>query len=54
MIIQFDIFSLKNEYENKSKYKDKCDICKRFNYLRGYNNICICKECFEKIRRRNE
>lgn len=28
-----------------SKYKDKCDICNKFDYLISYQSKCICKDC---------
>ena len=34
----------------KTKFKDQCDICNQFKYLKGYNNYCICEDC-EKILR---
>lgn len=28
-----------------NKFKDKCDICYKFDYLISYHNKCICNEC---------
>jgi len=30
------------------KFKDKCDICGEFNYLKGFNNKCLCPKCLIK------
>jgi len=51
MTIQLSLFD-KGESEKikQSKFKDKCDVCGKFDYLRGYNNICICQKCREKIK----
>lgn len=32
-----------------NKFKDKCDNCNRFDYLKGYNDKCLCKKCLESI-----
>lgn len=32
-----------------NKFKDKCDICNKFDYLISYKNICICKNCVYQI-----
>lgn len=32
----------------KNSFKDQCDICKKFDYLKTINNKCLCKECFKK------
>lgn len=29
----------------KNRFKDKCDICGNFNYLRGFKNKCLCQNC---------
>lgn len=50
MSVQLSLFDKKESEEIKqSKFKDKCDACGKFNYLRGYNDICVCKKCREKI-----
>lgn len=30
------------------KFKDQCDICKKFDYLKGYDNKCLCNNCIKK------
>lgn len=30
------------------KFKDQCDLCKKFSYCRGYENQVLCEECIEK------
>lgn len=31
------------------KYKDQCDLCKKFNYCRGYEEKVLCEECIKLI-----
>ena len=31
------------------KFKDQCDICNQFKYLKGYNNYCICEDCKNRM-----
>jgi hypothetical protein len=31
------------------KFKDKCDGCGTFNYLKGIEGKCLCEECITKI-----
>lgn len=33
----------------QKKYKDKCDKCGKFNYLKGLNGKCLCSNCINKI-----
>ena len=28
----------------KTKFKDKCDECGKFDFLKGFNNKCLCEE----------
>lgn len=28
------------------KFKDACDICKKFDYLKTIDDKCICSKCF--------
>lgn len=28
-----------------SRYKDQCDICKKFAYCKGCNGKVLCEEC---------
>lgn len=32
----------------KPKFKDKCDECGKFDFLKGYNNKCLCENCRQK------
>lgn len=51
MTVQLSLFDKGESKEVKqSKFKDKCDVCGKFNYLKGYNNLCICQKCREKIK----
>ena len=38
------------------KYKDKCDICGRFDHLKGKDDKCVCQDCLKKLEkeRKNE
>ena len=46
MTVQLSLFDkVESEKIKQSKFKDKCDVCGKFEYLRGYNNICICEKC---------
>lgn len=29
----------------KTKFKDKCDECGKFDFLKGFNNKCLCENC---------
>lgn len=29
----------------RNKFKDKCDICGKFDYLKGHENKCLCQNC---------
>lgn len=31
------------------KYKDKCDKCGKFDYLKGKNGKCLCVNCIKEI-----
>ncbi len=32
------------------KYKDQCDCCKKFDYLKGCSNgMCLCEKCINKF-----
>lgn len=28
-----------------NNFKDSCDICGKFDYLKGINGKCLCSEC---------
>lgn len=32
----------------KTKFKDQCDQCKKFDYLKSYNGKCLCSQCRPK------
>lgn len=34
---------------HKNRFKDKCDECGKFDYLKGINNKCLCPECIKNI-----
>ena len=36
------------------KYKDQCDICKKFSYCKGYNKQVLCEECISKLKKNYE
>lgn len=29
------------------KFKDKCDQCNNFDYLKSFNNKCLCSNCLK-------
>ena len=38
-----------------SKYKDPCDKCGKFDYLKGYEDgKCYCPECLKQIQEEKE
>lgn len=32
-----------------TKFKDKCDECNKYDYLKSINNKCYCSRCYEKM-----
>ena len=32
-----------------NKYKDKCDICNKFDILINNRSMCICKNCLNQV-----
>ena len=32
-----------------NNYKDKCDECGNFDYLKGINGRCLCSNCQNKL-----
>lgn len=38
----------------KNKFKDKCDICGNFDYLKGINDKCLCPNCIKSIKTDNK
>lgn len=49
MTVQLSLFDkIESKEVKQSKFKDKC--CGKFDYLKGYNNLCICQKCREKIK----
>lgn len=47
-----DNFKQLSIFENNkvSKYKDQCDICKKFSYCRGYKGQVLCESCINNIK----
>ena len=35
--------------EVMNRYKDKCDECGNFDYLKGVNGNCLCYNCQNKL-----
>ena len=33
----------------KSSYKDQCDICGKFDYLKGKDSKCLCQDCLKRL-----
>lgn len=33
---------------NKNKYKDKCDVCLKWDYCKGHQNKVMCESCINK------
>lgn len=31
------------------KFKDQCDQCKKFDFLKSYNGKCLCKNCLNNV-----
>lgn len=38
---------------NKNSFKDQCDICNKFDYLKSFDNKCLCFECYKKLNIKN-
>ncbi len=38
---------------NKNSFKDQCDICNKFDYLKNFDNKCLCSECYKKLNIKN-
>ena len=38
---------------NKNSFKDQCDICNKFDYLKSFDNKCLCSECYKKLNIKN-
>lgn len=50
MTVQLSLFKdIEENKIRKSQFKDKCDICGEFDYLRGYNYKCICQKCKKEM-----
>lgn len=32
-----------------TKFKDKCDECNKYDYLKSINNKCYCSICYKKM-----
>lgn len=37
-----------NHQNHNNTFKDKCDICNKFDYCRGFNNKVLCESCLSK------
>ena len=35
---------------HKNRFKDKCDECRKFDYLKGINNKCLFPNCQDKVK----
>lgn len=38
---------------NKNSFKDQCDICNKFDYLKSFDNKCLFSECYKKLNIKN-
>lgn len=38
---------------NKNSFKDQCDICNKFDYLKSFDNKCLCSECYKELNIKN-
>lgn len=38
----------------KSSYKDKCDICGKFDHLKGKDDKCVCPECLKRLEKESK
>lgn len=38
---------------NKNSFKDQCDICNKFDYLKSFDNKCLCSECYKMLNIKN-
>ena len=36
------------------KFKDKCDLCNKWDYCKGFNQQVLCPNCIEKIKNKKE
>lgn len=50
MIEQLSLFDTKETRNKKRLFKDKCDLCHKFDYLKSYDKKCLCCECLKKIK----
>ena len=32
------------------KFKDKCDLCNKWDYCKGFHQQVLCPDCIEKIK----
>lgn len=35
---------------SKKEFKDQCDLCNKFDYCRGFDNMILCQKCFKKLK----
>lgn len=38
----------------KHKYKDKCDLCNKWDYCKGFRNLVLCDNCRKKETEQNQ
>lgn len=34
--------------QKKPRFKDQCDNCKKFDYLKSFKGKCLCSKCLPK------
>jgi len=49
MQLELDFNKEKVKKIDNHKFKDKCDNCKNFDYLKGYGNECLCEKCINEL-----
>lgn len=35
------------------RYKDQCDICKKYDYCKGHNEKVLCSKCLKELVKTN-
>lgn len=35
---------------SKKEFKDQCDLCNKFDYCRGFDDMILCQKCFKKLK----
>ena len=36
------------------RFKDRCDNCGTWAYLRGFNGVCVCEDCIKTMQQKSE